>query len=134
MKTNQSIKIHSGYKAIALATLVGVAAGCKESGQQSAVVVDIQRETSPKKVLVRDLQDGTEKVITFNTDMGFTKLLHIGDTVAIDANGMVSSGAQIKERAFDAFLTEEDIYNERAQPSLKVIRIDSLKQQIQKTK
>lgn len=86
MKKNQNIKIHPGYKAAVLATLIGIVAGCKYY-EHNNVVVGIQNVSRPNMVLIRDLQDGTERMVLFNDPKRLPydapKLLRIGDTVTI---------------------------------------------------
>lgn len=140
MKNNQNIKVRSAYKAVALATLLGIAAGCK-SYRHDNVVLDIQKTTRPNMVLVRDLQDGTERVVLF--DDGYrqhhdvSQLLQIGDTVTIIVGGIYSDSLYLKNRVLDrseiGFEQKRSCF-ERARFEQNIAEFDSLKRQMQKTK
>lgn len=131
MKKNQNIKIHPGYKAAVLATLIGIVAGCKRY-EHDNVVVGIQNVSRPNMVLIRDLQDGNERMVVFNDQYDAPILLRVGDTVTI---GIYSDNLYRKYRVLDrryhiSFKPKQSCID-RTKLEQEMSRLNALKQEMQ---
>ena len=86
MKKNANLKIHPFFKALGLSLLVGIT-GCKQTEHKNVFMGYDKPDKYHWSVLVRDLDDGKERVLLYPYDTresnGYFEHLESGDTISV---------------------------------------------------
>ena len=94
MKKSQNIKVRPVYKAFALATLLGIAGACTKYEHKN-VVVDAKPMDYDMALLLRDVNDGTER---YYIDAHPYHMYLVGDTISVRISGLLSDDYYTRNR------------------------------------